>query len=113
MQIISMILSGLALLAASISMTMTVFEKKRSKKRNAAMIQYIDKKCEEITGRLSEANAKIRDLEQGITPDYEKAKSAANAMNDFNQGVSNLLGFDPMAAWKKIQQREKIGGDTE
>lgn len=53
MQIIAMILSGLALLAASVSLILIVREKKRNEERNAAfkryktsMLHYVDRKFE-------------------------------------------------------------------
>ncbi|MGM9587242.1 MAG: hypothetical protein ACI3VA_07145 [Candidatus Limivicinus sp.] len=135
MQIISLILSGLALLAASVSLIFTIQEKKRSQKRNAAMLDYTERKFEyywdqvnqkcidtlreasesisEINVTLSNMGAKIQDLERGITPDYEQAKAAANAVNDFNRGISNILGFDPMAAVRKQREQERVGGEAE
>ena len=110
MQIITLILSGLALLAACISVFMNIYEKRRSKDRNAAMLKYIDSSI----GNLERCvDGRIKELEQGITPDYEQAKAAANAVNDFNRGITNILGFDPVSALKKEQQRERLGGDTE
>lgn len=53
MQIIAMILSGLALLAASVSLILIIREKKRNEERNAAferyktsMLHYVDRKFE-------------------------------------------------------------------
>ena len=110
MQIITLILSGLALLAACISVFMNIYEKRRSKDRNAAMLKYIDSSI----GNLERCiDGRIKKLEQGITPDYEQAKAAANAVNDFNRGITNILGFDPVSALKKEQQRERLGGDNE
>ena len=110
MELITMILSGLALLAACISVFMNIYEKRRSKDRNAAMLKYIDSSI----GNLERCvDGRIKKLEQGITPDYEQAKAAANAVNDFNRGITNILGFDPVSALKKEQQRERLGGDTE
>lgn len=110
MQIITLILSGLALLAACISVFMNIYEKRRSKERNAAMLKYIDSSI----GNLERCvDGRIKKLEQGITPDYEQAKAAANAVNDFNRGITNILGFDPVSALKKEQQRERLGGDVE
>jgi hypothetical protein len=45
--------------------------------------------------------AKIAALENGTVPDFEKAKEAANAVNDFNAGISGILGFDPMEVIRK------------
>ena len=112
MQIITLILSGLALLAASVLLLMSVIEKKRSKKRNAAMLDYVATTVNRGI-QSSGFDSRIQKLEQGITPDYEQAKAAANAVNDFNRGITNILGFDPVSALKKEQQRERLGGDVE
>lgn len=112
MQMIALVMSGLALLAASVSLLMSVIEKKRSKKRNAAMLDYVTATVNRGI-QSSGFDSRIQKLEQGITPDYEQAKAAANAVNDFNRGITNILGFDPVSALKKEQQRERIGGDVE
>lgn len=112
MQIITLILSGLALLAASVSLLMSVIEKKRSKKRNADMLDYVTATVNRGI-QSSGFESRIQKLEQGITPDYEQAKAAANAVNDFNRGITNIMGFDPVSALKKEQQRERLGGDVE
>lgn len=54
---------------------------------------------------------RISKLEAGITPDYEQAKAAANAVNDFSKGITNILGFDPMNAIRA--EREKTSGVRE
>lgn len=112
MQMIALVMSGLALLAASVSLLMSVIEKKRSKKRNAAMLDYVTATVNRGI-QSSGFDSRIQKLEQGITPDYEQAKAAANAVNDFNRGITNILGFDPVSALKKEQQRERLGGDVE
>ena len=112
MQIITLILSGLALLAASVSLLMSVVEKKRSTKRNAAMLDFVTATVN-CAIQSSGFDSRIQKLEHGITPDYEQAKVAANAVNDFNRGITNILGFDPVSALKKEQQRERLGGDVE
>ncbi len=105
MAIASMVISGLALLAAVVAVCITTNEKKRNQKRNAAAVDYIDSKCRE----LSET---IRKLSDGVVPDYEKAKAAANAVNKFNDGISAILGFDPFQAYQKEKQREMMGGEV-
>ena len=44
---------------------------------------------------------RISDLENGVIPDYEAAKQAKEAVNDFSKGITNLLGFDPYEALHK------------
>lgn len=120
MQIISLILSGLALLAAIVSLVLTIKEKKRNQKRNATFADYVCKECEAMSIKsknqgevLASALERIQKLESGITPDYEQAKAAANAVNDFNRGVANILGFDPMDAVRKQREQDHVGGEAE
>ena len=96
----AIILSSLALLAAITSVILFWDERKRSQKQNTALLRY-----ENSVGKLAD---RIEALEKGIVPDFEKAKEAANAVNDFNAGISGILGFDP---YKALQaQREKQHG---
>lgn len=55
--------------------------------------------------RMGVLSACIEDLKNGMVPDYEKAKAAARAVNDFNSGLTAIMDFDPMAAIKR--QRDK------
>ena len=119
MEMITLILSGLALLAAIISLALNVRNEKRSNKRNAALVHYISDECKAVStaaGSYTDEHTKkvierIEKLEQGITPDYEQAKVAANAVNDFNRGISNILGFDPHEAL--LASRRKDVGESE
>lgn len=60
-----------------------------------------------IGRHLKKMEERLVALESGTVPDFEKAKEAANAVNDFNAGISGILGFDPMAVIRK--QRESAG----
>lgn len=119
MDTITMILSGLAFLAAIISLVLTVRNEKRSEKRNATLINYVGAECKAVSiaaGAYTEEQVKklterIENLEKGITPDYEQARAAANAVNDFNKGISNILGFDPHEAL--LANRHKEVGESE
>lgn len=112
MQIIAFVMSVLALFVSIVSLAMYGIEKKRSNKRNAAMLDFVTATVNRAI-QSSGLDSRIQKLEQGITPDYEQAKAAANAVNDFNRGITNILGFDPVSALKKEQQRERLGGDVE
>lgn len=120
MEIITLILSGLALLAAIACLVLTIWEKKRSEKRNAALLRYIEKECKAVSTAAGvyadECDKKIYEriekLEKGIVPDFEEARAAAEAVNDFNRGISNLLNFDPMEAIRAEREREKTGGEV-
>lgn len=107
MTIIAIILSSLALLAAIADLSFTIHERKRSKERNAALIQYADASA---NNAVSELGKRVTDLENGVIPNFEKAKAAANAINDFNAGISGILGFDPHEMLRK-QRNENGGGD--
>jgi hypothetical protein len=49
-------------------------------------------------------NDEVEKLKAGVVPDYEAAKVAANAVNDFNAGLSSILNFDPIAVAKSRRQ---------
>ena len=125
MEIATMILSGLALLAATVCLILLIQEKKRNEKRNTAMVNLIEHyfnssmtTLEGIRGcvvmfntSVTNMSSRVKDLEEGISPDYNEAVAAKKAVDDFNQGISGILGFDPVAEARK--QREKIvkGGE--
>lgn len=120
--IVAMILSSLALLAATAGLILEIRERKRSQKRNIALVRYVERL---VSDALAKANEKtdtavdtlrteygrrIGDLENGVVPDFEKAKAAANAVNDFNAGITSIMGFDPFESLR-AQRDGNIGGD--
>ena len=123
MEIVTMILSGLALLAASVCLILLIQEKKRNQKRNTAALQYADAAAQKVLILAkNEANAaaeaayknaleqfekRVSDLEKGISPDYNEALAAKQAVDDFNMGISAILNFDPMAAMKKSREEQE------
>lgn len=121
MAITALIISGFALLAAGVCLCLLVREKKRNEKRNVAVLTYISKECEAVSkaaglytdetvaAAIKGVCAKIENLEKGIVPDYEKAMAAANAVNDFNSGITNILGFDPYEALRSQREKERTG----
>lgn len=62
---------------------------------------------------LRKLSNRVGVLEQGLVPDYEAAKEAVKSVNDFNLGISGILGFDPLEAAKKSRQAERMGGEAE
>ena len=92
MIIFAIVTSSLALLAATAALALTIYERKRNQKRNTALMR------------------QVNDLNKGIVPDFEKAKAAAQAVNDFNAGISGILGFDPYEAIK-AQRADNFGGE--
>ena len=165
MEYITVIMSGLALLAATVSLILTVCEKKRNQKRNADMANYVEYECcsvkddlcfhaENFSARLEglaqgvrhksteldefnkairqksteidelkekfknqstkvdNLSTKVDNLEKGIVPDYEEALAAKNSVDEFNRGLSAIMGFDPMEAVKKSREQRKYGGEV-
>ena len=107
MTILAIIMSSLALLAAISSVVLVMDERKRSQERNAALLHLAD--SNRVSAQALEK--RIQALEDGVMPDYEKAKAAANAVNDFNAGISGILGFDPLDALR-AQRQQAHGGDS-
>lgn len=85
---IFIILSGLALAVGIGAFVLSVSQKKR----------------------YADLEKRIGALEKGAVPDFEKAKAAAEAVNDFNSGISGILGFDPYQVLK-AQRGENTGGE--
>lgn len=116
--IIAIILSSLALLAATAGLILTIRERKRSQKRNAALVRYVERTAQDTLSKAMEAiealekrcGDRIEALEKGVVPDFEKAKAAANAVNDFNAGITSIMGFDPFEALR-AQRDGNSGGD--
>ena len=116
--IIAIILSSLALLAATAGLILTIRERKRSQKRNAALVRYVERTAQDVLTKATESvktlekscGDRIEALEKGIVPDFEKAKAAANAVNDFNAGITGIMGFDPFEALR-AQRDGNSGGD--
>lgn len=124
MLIIAIIMSGLALLAATVCLILLIQERKRNQKRNAVLIDYIDSGIaeakqavlfelkEEIYVECNKILARVKSLENGVVPDFEEAKQAARAVDDFNRGLSNILGFDPMESLQREREKNAFGGEV-
>lgn len=125
MAIFVIVLSSLALLAATAALVLIIREGKRSQNRNTALAiqlkgdiiaaaestkKRFDSALEEQSGRIDKLSQSVDNLEKGIVPDFEKAKEAAKAVNDFNVGISGILGFDPHEVLRK-QRSENFGGE--
>lgn len=108
-----MITSGLALLAAGVCLYLLMQEKKRNEKRNAALIALIDKERESVDKAMAEIRENVQKLTDGISPDYNEALKAKNAVDEFNLGLSSILGFDPLEEAKKQREKRMVGGVVE
>lgn len=110
METLALIIGSLGLAAASISILLAVNGQKRSAEQNAAYVETMRAVVQEHRKAVEEKFEKrLSDLEGGVMPDYEKAKAAAKAVNDFSAGISGILGFDPMDA---LQSSRKQDGES-
>ena len=138
MEYIPMIMSGLALLAAVVSLVLIISEKKRNQKRNADFINYVDAETNSVNGRMKvefeqavnvardalvfrmqelqqdiiRHSVKIEQLEKGIVPDYNEALAAKNSVDDFNRGLSAIMGYDPIEMARKAREEKMYGGEV-
>lgn len=137
MEYITIIMSGLALLAATVSLSLILHEKKRNQKRNADLINYIDAECRVLNDdiamqkeiqmakceglahiirqkstELDNLSTKVDKLEQGIVPDYQEALAAKNSVDEFNRGLSAIMGYDPMEVARKAREERLYGGEV-
>lgn len=144
MEYITMIMSGLALLAAIVCLILIIQEKKRNQKRNADLVNLISAECasvknasavaimdsfksvsdsytqkfseirleiDNLSTKFDELSTKVDRLEKGIVPDYQEALAAKNSVDEFNRGLSAIMGFDPMEAARKSRQ-ERMGAEV-
>ena len=81
-------------------------KKDKQDKASADEIEKLKKEAEEAKKAVKENTEKIADLEQGIIPDFEMARKAADEVNKFNEGISGILGFDPFEAMKRNRQED-------
>lgn len=123
MELIPIIFSGLALLAASVCLILLLQEKKRNQKRNAAMLQLIEQECKKVSNESFERHEKflerftavelnVTKLMHGIVPDYNEAVKAKDAVDNFSRDIANLLNFDPLAAAREARNSRRRGGEV-
>ena len=67
------------------------------------------KSYEIISESIKRQGEEIEKLKSGTVPNYEAALAAANAVNDFNAGISAIMNFDPIDAARK----RRLGGEKE
>lgn len=63
--------------------------------------------------KLSDIQKRLSDLEHGVVPDYSEALAAKNAVDEFSRGLSSILNYDPVDAYRKEQERRKYGVEVE
>lgn len=130
MQIIAMILSGLALLAASVSLILIIREKKRNEERNAAfdryktsMLHYVDRKFdamqkasenytnEAIEKVMLDISKRFTDEEVSLWEQLNKEFESINKSIEFLQKSSEKHDCIKKRVDEVMDMVEKIGDD--
>ena len=60
----------------------------------------------DIADEVRKLRKRVDELENGVVPGFEEAKAAVKAVNDFNVGLSAIMGYDPMQAIRKGRDAE-------
>ena len=122
---ICMIMSGLALLAATASLVLIIQEKKRNEKRNTAMIDYIGAECKAVATaaedytneRIPDAesvNKRIEEVRKMVEDIGENVMSTSGQFQDqLGQTLASIMSFDPVAAQRKSRQRNERGWEDD
>lgn len=115
--IISVCISVLALILSSVCLYRMTIERKANAHDQLEAMKHLreDISSEEyerkrIEERIDEMKQDLDELKSGSSPDYEEAVAAAKAVNDFNRGLSSILGYDPAQALKA--SRQERSGDA-
>lgn len=127
MEIIAIILSSLALLAALLNTILILVEKKRSEKSRATMIGYVNNECKALhdnavrkaTEKIEEVKDAVNDQIASVRTDYKKAieevaldyreaQNAASHINDFARGLSNIFDYDPLRSARKSRDGREV-----
>lgn len=134
MDIISMILLTVVLVAQIVLFVLFFLEKRYVNHRFSAMLQYIDRKVEDADCReeieesvddmLNAFGEKINECFKrhtevidefkntvnaqigGIALDYAEAQQAADKVNEFATGLASIFDYDPLVAIKKGRNKE-------
>lgn len=89
----------LCVILSVLSAVLTVISAIRVKKQSRERIL--------VLGAMNDFEARLKKLESGIVPDYEEAKKAAKAMDDFSAGITGILTYDPTEALRKSRERRE------
>lgn len=123
MDIIPMILFMVVLVAQIVLFVLYFWEKRYVNHRFSAMLQYIDRKVEDV-GRLDDVNELLDSFRKQIDErfknqseeistkidslvvSYDEAQQAANKVNDFASSLASIFDYDPLEAIKRGREKE-------
>ena len=72
-----------------------------------------DGSIEKLQNDFLAQSTKVDKLEQGIVPDYQEALAVKNSVDEFNRGLSAIMGYDPMEIARKTRENRQYGGEVE
>lgn len=123
MEIISMILLTVVLVAQIVLFVLYFLEKRYVNHRFSAMLQYIDRKVEgadcrdavnelmdsfgkKIDDRFKRQSEEIFEKIDSLAVSYTEAQQAADKVNEFATGLASIFDYDPLVAIKKGRNKE-------
>lgn len=133
MEIVSMILLAVMVLAMIAMFVLFFLEKRRSNQRYMAMLQYVDRSAESVDTNcidatrdlidqyakkimdeilhsvnqtINEQDVKVQEQLQTLLLDYSQAQAAADRINDFGASLANIFDYDPVKAIQKGRKKE-------
>lgn len=134
MDIISMILLAIVLVAQIVLFVLYFLEKRYVNHRFSAMLQYIDRKVEDAdcweeieesvddmldafgekinerfevqTENINEFKKTVNSQIVKITLNYAEAQQAADKVNDFASSLASIFDYDPIKAIQKGRKKE-------
>lgn len=123
MDFISMILLIVVLVAQIALFILYFLEKRYVNHRFSAMLQYIDRKVEDVC-RLDDVNElldyfrkqiderfknqseEISTRIDSLVVSYDEAQQAANKVNDFASSLASIFDYEPLEAIKRGREKE-------
>lgn len=123
MDFISMILLMVVLVAQIVLFALYFLEKRYVNHRFSAMLQYIDRKvedvcrlddvnelldsfCKQIDERFKNQSEEISTRIDSLVVSYDEAQQAANKVNDFASSLASIFDYDPLEAIKRGREKE-------
>lgn len=127
MDIISMILLAVVLVAQIVLFVLYFLEKRYVNHRFSAMMQYIDRKVadadcrdevkdnvnellnafsKKIDERFERQGKEIAEKVDYLAVSYTEAQQAADKVNEFATGLASIFDYDPLEAIKKGRNKE-------
>lgn len=101
--ILAILIVCVILLSAVIFQFRKIHELCRKVKAVSDYATAIENQIQSVVNDMAKIGERVGNLEKGIVPDMEAAKKAASAINDMNAGISAILGYDPVEAYRKSQ----------